>query len=206
MLGMSEQQSGKRDLVAEFEASYSGTPPWDIGRPQPAFATLAAEGQLGRTVLDVGCGTGEHVLMAAAAGCEAMGIDISPTAIRLAEVKAEERRTSARFTVGDALHLEALGEQFDTVLDCGLFHVFDDADRPLFVRSLAAVVRPGGSYFMLCFSDDEPPGWVPRRVTRAEIRDVFAEGWEVAGIEPAELYVTIRAEPARSWFTCIRRN
>lgn len=203
---MSEQQSGKRDLVAEFEASYSGTPPWDIGRPQPAFATLAAEGQLGRTVLDVGCGTGEHVLMAAAAGCEAMGIDISPTAIRLAEVKAEERRTSARFTVGDALHLEALGEQFDTVLDCGLFHVFDDADRPLFVRSLAAVVRPGGSYFMLCFSDDEPPGWVPRRVTRAEIRDVFAEGWEVAGIEPAELYVTIRAEPARSWFTCIRRN
>ena len=75
----------ERDLVAEFEAAYATTPPWDIGRPQPAFASLAAEGRLGGRVLDVGCGTGEHVLMAAQAGCDAVGIDISTSAIRLAE-------------------------------------------------------------------------------------------------------------------------
>ena len=57
---MSEQRPERRDLVAEFEAAYSTTPPWDIGRPQPAFVALAAEGGLGRDVLDVGCGTGEH--------------------------------------------------------------------------------------------------------------------------------------------------
>jgi hypothetical protein len=51
--------------VAEFEAAYEATPPWDIGAPQPAFATLAADGRLRGRVLDVGCGTGEHVLMAA---------------------------------------------------------------------------------------------------------------------------------------------
>ena len=39
---MSEQPGG-RDLVAEFEAAYETTPPWDIGAPQPAFAVLAAE-------------------------------------------------------------------------------------------------------------------------------------------------------------------
>ena len=54
--------------MAEFEAAYATTPPWDIGRPQPAFAALAAEGRLGGRVLDVGCGSGEHVLMAALAG------------------------------------------------------------------------------------------------------------------------------------------
>jgi ubiquinone/menaquinone biosynthesis C-methylase UbiE len=196
----------ERDLVAEFEAAYASTPPWDIGRPQPAFATLAAEGRLGGRVLDVGCGTGEHALMAAQAGCDAVGIDISTTAIRLAEAKARERGTRARFEVGDARQLESPGEQFDTVLDCGLFHVFDDEDRQPFVESLGRVLRPGGHYVLLCFSDEEPPGWGPRRVTQAEIREAFARGWEVESIEPTELHVTIRAEPVRSWLASIRRN
>jgi ubiquinone/menaquinone biosynthesis C-methylase UbiE len=203
---VNEEHRADRDLAAEFEAAYSTTPPWDIGRPQPAFAAIAAAGGLGRRVLDVGCGTGEHVLMAAEAGSQAVGIDISPTAIRLAEAKSAERGTPARFIVGDALHLESLDEQFDTVLDCGLFHVFDDRDRLRFVDSLARVMGPDARYLMLCFSDEEPAGWGPRRVTQAEIRAAFAEGWEVVRIEPAELSVTIRSEPVRSWFASIRRN
>jgi SAM-dependent methyltransferase len=197
------EEQPTRDLVAEFEAAYAVTPPWDIGEPQPAFAALAAEGRLRGRVLDVGCGTGEHVLMAADAGCEAVGIDIASSAIRLARAKASERGISARFIVGDARNLASLGEQFDVVLDCGLFHVFDDADRAPFVASLASVIRPGGEYFMLCFSENEPPGWGPRRVTQDEIRDAFADGWHVDAIEPTDLNVTIRAEPVRSWFASI---
>ena len=199
------EEPGARDLVAEFEASYQATPPWDIDGPQPAFAQLAADGGLRGRVLDVGCGTGEHVLLAAEVGCEAMGMDIAPSAIRLAEAKAVERRLPARFIVGDARELRSLGEQFDIVLDCGLFHVFDDEDRPRFVESLAQAVRPGGRYFMLCFSEEEPAGWGPRRVTQAEIRAVFMNGWEVETIERTELHVTIRTEPVRAWFATIRR-
>jgi len=197
--------SERRDLVSHYEAAYTTTPPWDIGRPQPAFAALAADGELGRTVLDVGCGTGEHVLMAAEAGSDAVGIDITAAAIRLAEAKAHQRGIPARFIVGDALHLESFGEEFDTVLDCGLFHVFEDEDRAPFVDSLGHVVRPGGRYFMLCFSDEEPPGWGPRRVTQREINDAFAHGWDVTSIEPTHLHVTIRPEPVRAWFASIER-
>jgi hypothetical protein len=50
------------------------------------------------------------------------------------------------------------------VLDCGLFHVFDDEDRRSFVDNLAAVIRPGGRYFMLCFSELQPGDSAPRRV------------------------------------------
>jgi 2-polyprenyl-3-methyl-5-hydroxy-6-metoxy-1,4-benzoquinol methylase len=203
---MSEQHAGHQDLLAHFEGSYDTTPPWDIGEPQPAFADLAAAGRLRGQVLDVGCGTGEHVLMAAAAGCEATGIDIIPTAIHLAEAKARERGIGADFIVGDARDLESLGKQFDTVLDCGLFHVFDDEDRALFVASLAGAVRPGGHYFMLCFSDLEPPGWGPRRVTQREIRDAFVHGWRVETIEPTDVGVTIRAEPVRAWLAAIERT
>jgi SAM-dependent methyltransferase len=194
-----------RDRVQDFEASYEGTPPWDIGRPQPAFAALAASGRLQGPVLDVGCGTGEHVLMAAAAGLDATGIDIAPTAIRLAETKAADRGLVATFVLGDACRA-TFAEPFETVLDCGLFHTFDDADRAAFVSHLGRTVRAGGHYFMLCFSDSEPGDWGPRRISADEIETAFADGWTVDAIEPAELFVMIRDEPVRAWLATIVRS
>src|SRR5271154_2549844 len=123
------------------------TPPWDIGHPQPAFLALASSGDLVGRVLDIGCGTGEHALMAAELGLNVTGIDSSPRAIALAEQKAKERHLTPRLLVGDALELESRNEAYDTVLDCGLFHVFDDHDRALFVGNLQAIVVPGGRYF-----------------------------------------------------------
>ena len=112
-----------------FDGSYAGTPPWDIGRPQPAFLELAEGDVLLGRVLDVGCGTGEHALMAARLGHEATGVDTAPTAISIAQGKARDRGLVARFLGWDALELFDLNEQFNTVLDCGLFHVFADDDR-----------------------------------------------------------------------------
>src|SRR6266568_3561076 len=86
----------------DFDALYTGTPPWDIGRPQPAFLDLAEAGAVRGRVLDAGCGTGEHALMAAALGLDAMGIDGSPRAIDLARHKAAERGLAARFLLADA--------------------------------------------------------------------------------------------------------
>ena len=61
----------------------------------------------------------------------------------------------------DALELASLNQQFGTVLDCGLFHVFEDEHRSVFVESLRAVLPPGGRYYMLCFSDRQPGDWGP---------------------------------------------
>lgn len=62
------------------------------------------------------------------------------------------------------------------MLDCGLFHIFTDDVRAAFVDSLRSVVAPGGRYFMLCFSDQQPGDWGPRRVTRDEIEAAFTDG------------------------------
>lgn len=170
---------------------YAQTPPWDIGRPQPAFVALAMAGAIHGGVLDVGCGTGEHALMAAELGFPATGVDLATAAIEAAKRKAQDRGLSARFLVWDAFELVALDEQFDTVLDCGLFHIFSDAERPTFVDSLRAIIPAGGRYFMLCFSDRQPGDWGPRRVTRKEIRASFGDGWRVDSVEPARLEVMI---------------
>jgi len=184
---------------------YDGTPPWDIGRPQPAFEALADAGRLQGLVLDVGCGTGEHALMAAARGYQAVGVDASPKAIARAKQKASDRGLTADFRVADALELPGLRRTFDTVLDCGLFHVFDDEQRARYVRSLTAAVSRGGTYFMLCFSDKVPPGFGPRRISQEEIRDAFRNGWEVVSIEPVILAVNFTPDGIEAWLAEIAR-
>jgi len=191
--------------LADFEAFYSGTPPWDICRPQPAFQALADAGEVRGRVLDAGCGTGEHALMAARLGLEATGIDAAPTAIELARKKARDRGLEARFLVGNALELSALGEQFDTVIDCGLFHVLNDDDRAAYVGSLSAATAPGGRYFMLCFSDRQPGESGPRRVTQGEIRASFQKGWQVDAIEPVKLDTTMGPDGVFAWLARITR-
>lgn len=165
-----------------FEPMYQGQAPWDIPGPQPAFVNLEEARAIHGSVLDAGCGTGENALYLASRGHDVTGVDIVPIAIERARNKARERGLKVDFQIGDALALGALGRNFDNVIDCGLFHTFSDEDRPRYVESLAQVLRPGGCYHVLCFSEHEPPGEGPRRVTQQEIRESFAAGWEVRSI------------------------
>ena len=172
-----------------FEPMYQGQPPWDIPGPQPTCVALEEAGEIVGSVLDAGCGTGENALFLASRGHEVTGIDVVPVAIERANAKARERGLEVRIEVADALDLGRLGRRFDTAIDCGLFHTFDDEQRAAYVRSLGAAVRPGGTFHMLCFSDREPPGEGPRRVTQQEIRDTFRDGWEVWQIREARFEV-----------------
>jgi cyclopropane fatty-acyl-phospholipid synthase-like methyltransferase len=194
----------------DWDTVYAGDapPPWDIGRPQPAFVRLADSGLLSGHLLDAGCGTGEHTLLAAAHGADAVGADLSATAIARARAKAAERGLTARFEVADALNLSQLGLTFDTVIDSGLFHVFDDDGRARYVTSLASVLRPGGSCYLMCFSDLQEGTFGPRRVRKDEIISSFSDGWSVAGIEAAEFVVNrgLGIDAARAWLATIRRR
>jgi len=120
--------------------------------------------------------------MAAAHGADALGVDAAPTAIAKARGKAAERGSAARFEVADVLDL-GLGLTFDTVVDSGVFHVFDDQDRIRYVASLASVMRPGATCYLLCFSDRQPGTIGPRRISAAEISAAFRDGWDIRSIE-----------------------
>jgi cyclopropane fatty-acyl-phospholipid synthase-like methyltransferase len=188
------------------EDLYASPPPWDIGRPQPAFRALAEAGAITGRVLDAGCGTGEHTLMCAELGLDATGVDLAGNALETARRKARDRGLSARFLRWDARNLAELDEFFDTVLDCGLFHMFDPDERAPYVTSLRSAVRPGGRYFMLCFSDRQPGSEGPHRLTRAEIATAFADGWRLDAIEPATIEITIDPDGIRAWSVAATRS
>ena len=137
-------------------------------------------------------------------GLEVMGIDSAPLAIEKARAKAASRGSKASFVIDDALELERLGVKFDTITDCGLFHTFSDEERAIFTKSLHSALKPGGTYFMLCFSDKEPAEWGgPRRVSEKEIRDTFRQGWEIDWIREAKFESAFHDQGGQAWLASI---
>jgi SAM-dependent methyltransferase len=134
-----------------------------------------------------------------------LGVDFAAAAIERAAAKAADRRISVEFRVADALDLAALGRSFDTIIDIGLFHTLEDGDRTRYAASLRAALRPGGRAFLLCWSDRNPFGRGPRRVTRREIRAAFRDGWRVESIEPEWLETRLPEGRVDAWLARIVR-
>lgn len=189
-----------------FEDAYTDLPPWEIGQPQSEIVRLAEQGEISGDVLDVGCGTGENALYLADRGHDVVGVDASSTAIDRATEKGQNRGLDATFRVGDALRLSDLDRQFDTVIDSGLFHVFSDAERPIFVDGLQSRLHQGGRYHMLCFSDREPGTWGPRRVSRDEIKETFTGDWTVNEIQPIQFELNIESGSVHAWRATVTRR
>jgi SAM-dependent methyltransferase len=189
-----------------FEELYrQGTPPWDIGRPQPEVVRLAEEGGLVGDVLDLGCGTGENALYLAGLGRSVVGVDASPVAIERARAKAAERGLAADFLVADALDLARIRRRFETVLDCGLFHVFRPEERRRYAHSLCEVLSPGSTLQLLCFSDEEPPGPGPYRIAEADIREAFRSLLVVTRIRAGRFESRIHPGGARAWVATLTK-
>jgi SAM-dependent methyltransferase len=196
-----ERRSGR-----PWDHSYQDGPaPWDAGRPQPAVVRLCDQGAFVGPVLDAGCGSGENALEIAARGIEIIGVDVAPTAIRQAQDKAASRGIAATFLVSDALQLQRLGRTFATVLDCGLFHTFDDDERPAYVESLAEATTPGSVLQLLCVSDTTPGTGGPRHVSQSELRASFGVGWNVVSIEPERLQTNVDSSGVPAWRAKIER-
>jgi SAM-dependent methyltransferase len=181
-------------------------PPWEIDRPQPAVRRLLDADSIHGAVLDVGCGTGENTLLLASRGLPVLGVDWAAAAVEMARAKAAGRSVEVAFEVADALRLDRLGRSFDTILDSALFHTFSDEARTEYVPSLRAVTRPGSMLFLLCFSELEPWGGGPRRVTQAEIQDAFADGWDVRSIVPERYEIRFEPGHALAWLATIERQ
>ncbi|MFM9441701.1 class I SAM-dependent methyltransferase [Streptomyces acidiscabies] len=164
-----EEQTFSRENM-EFDALYAGRAafdgtepdermiPWDIGEPQRAVVDLMHAGGFAATVLDAGCGLGENAIMLAGQGYEVTGVDGSPSAIEQAAQRAAAHDVQVRFLVADATELRGVGTGFDTVLDSGLYHCLDGAQRSAYAAALHRVCRPDATLHLFCFAQSMPSG------------------------------------------------
>ena len=181
-----------------FARQYAaGTAPWDIGRPQPEMVALEVAGVFGHRVLDVGCGKGALSIYLAELGHEVLGIDGAELAIDDARYAAAEKKVDAVFVLGDVIQVMGqISDAFDAVVDVGFFHALDDDAREQFVMQLARVLKPGGVYAMLAFSERVPGAFGPRRVSSDEILETFGGSqWQIRELRPAELHSAMERMP-----------
>lgn len=160
--------------------------PWYNPNLDPDLArALDRLGLKGGTFLDLGTGPGTQAIELARLGFDVTGSDVSPKAVELAGERA--RGTAARFVVDDVLDTK-LGRAFDAVFDRGCFHVFDPIAHPAYLQSIRRLVKPGGVFFLKCFSATEPGDRGPRRYTPDALRRVFEGTFVVESIEDTVYY------------------
>ncbi|WP_369251352.1 class I SAM-dependent methyltransferase [Streptomyces sp. R41] len=115
----------------------------------------------GDKVLDVGCGTGYLTRrMAKAVGPDGsvLGVDPSIPVIEYARRKTQEPQCAYEAGVGEAL--DAPDASFDVVVTCLAVHHLPEEVRPVALREMLRVLRPGGR---LLVADFRPPRTRPVR-------------------------------------------
>ena len=185
------------ELADRFELTYRGEtdqlagerPPWSLGEPQPELAALIEAGKFHGEVLDVGCGEAAVSLYLAQRGYTTLGLDLSPTAVELAQREATKRGlTNARFEVADITSFTGYDGRFGTIVDSTLFHSIPVEAREGYQPSIVRAAAPGASYFVLVFDKAARPQGPPYAVTADELREVVSRYWVIDDIKPARIH------------------
>ncbi|HEX4349211.1 MAG TPA: class I SAM-dependent methyltransferase [Verrucomicrobiae bacterium] len=153
--------------------------PWEKGAPSPGLVDfLAVHPDLPRgTVCVPGCGTGHDVLEFARAGFAASGFDLAPSAISLAEKRAQADGLKAKFQLADFLRDEP-PQKFDWLFEHTLFCAIQPSERDDYVRAVSRWLKPGGNYLAVNYFDCGPDG-PPWPTTRDEQLQRFAPHFDL---------------------------
>lgn len=132
--------------------------PWNIEDPPEALVELVEAGEVQRCkTLDLGCGTGNYAIYLASKGFDVTGVDICPTAIRIAEENAKKKGVKCRFTVADLLgDLKEVEGIFDFAFDWELLHHMLPEQREKYVWNVHRKLNSKGRYLSVCFSEKDP--------------------------------------------------
>lgn len=187
------------DSAYKGEGEFEGSPPWNIGEPQPELAALHRAGKFRSDVLDAGCGHAELSLSLADDGYTVVGIDLSPTAVVAANRAAQARNlNTASFVQGDITSFTGYDGRFNTVVDSTLFHSLPVEGRDGYLSSIHRASAPGASYYVLVFAKGAFPAELetkPNEVDEDELRAAVSKYWHVDDIRPAFIHGNLPALP-----------
>ena len=121
---------------------------WEFNYPSPELVALAATNipKKNARVLDVGSRGGIDAIFMAQQGCRVTGVDISAAALRIANKRAEKANVEVNWLRGTVLELPIQSETVDFVTDRGLFHLFENNDRPRYASELYRVLKNRGAF------------------------------------------------------------
>jgi ubiquinone/menaquinone biosynthesis C-methylase UbiE len=119
-------------------------PPADTPYPLEYAFHLLGEVR-GKTVLDLGCGTGENILPLIKRGARVIAMDISPDLVAIAQERLRAAHLEATLGTGDAYHTGLPDESVDAVFCMALIH---HLDIKLVRDEMWRVLRQGGTIIL----------------------------------------------------------
>jgi SAM-dependent methyltransferase len=140
----------RRFLAESWFAQPDGAPPYSGLIP---FGELA-----GKDVLEIGCGTGVHARLLAAAGANLTAIDLTPTAVELTRRRLGLSGLGADVREADAEQLPFADASFDFVWSWGVIHHSHDTDRV--IAEVARVLRPRGRFSFMVYHRSSITFWI----------------------------------------------
>ncbi len=131
--------------------------PWNLEEPpEPLVELVESERLRPCEAVDLGCGAGNYAVWLGSKGFQITGIDISPKAIELARQLASKKGVDCRFIVEDLTgDLRQLDHSFDFAYDWEVLHHVFPEKREDYVRNIRRMLRPGGKYLSVCFSEED---------------------------------------------------
>ena len=178
---------------------------WELRQPAPPLVQFIETTPLppGRVAVP-GCGRGHDARYLARQGYAAVGFDFSPTAIREARALARGEGAGAEFVERDIFTLARdYAHAFDGVWEYTCFCAIDPARRVEYVRTMAAIVRPGGWLLACFFPLRRRAAGPPFPVPRAEVRRFLPAGFRV---ERAYAPRSVRLRQGQEWMVLLRKT
>ena len=156
----------------DWEGRYqTGDMPWEKGEASPGLVDFLQLQPLGpQRVLIPGCGTGHDVRAWARAGFHAHGIDLAPSAIRLAKERTP-LGLPCSYALGNFLS-DNPTEKFDWVFEHTLFCAIDPTERDAYIRAVLRWLKLGGQFLAVHYLIPDTDG-PPFGTTREEVIDRF---------------------------------
>lgn len=141
-----------------------------------ADVQLSREYFRGKTVLDVGCGSGRWTYAMASLGARVVAVDVSDAAVQITREVTERMDIGAgEVTVIQAslFHLPFLPEQFDCVVSWGVLHHTHDTAAAF--RAIASLVSSGGLLYVMVYERRNPVKVVGTELLRRVLRRLSPE-------------------------------
>ena len=146
--------------------------PWHSNQPDRYLVRLVKKKKMEKGwVLDMCSGDGTNSIYLASKGFKVVGIDISPTAVEIAQARCVKRKLSCDYFVGNVMDFK-LDKKFSFIIDRGCFHHISRKKKPKYVSLINDLLKNKGKFFLLCFSDKNPP--YKKNLSKEDIRDYFS--------------------------------
>ncbi len=193
----------QKDIDKIYKESSLEKIPWIYETPPPILVELINNNKIKPCkTIDLGCGIGNYAIYLGSKGFNVTGVDNSAAAITIAIKSANEKDIKCNFHTADVLgDLKDVGHNYDFAYDWELLHHIFPEKRPIYVRNIYNLLKPGGTYLSVSFSEKDsffggqgqgkyretPLGTVLYFSSESELKELFTPLFNIEELKTIEI-------------------